>query len=127
MSHSDLELYRHWQTLLEWMQAYAEQNGLRYERVSDFPDYIYRMERPYDLPTHVASAAINAPDGQSLLVAAVSPRHVALKSVQLRLMGGSKHWHFHANAQGLVEGKQQLTKERFFALAAQARSQVTPA
>ena len=101
--------------LLGWMQDYAHSSGLEYVKVSDFPDYIYRMERPYELPTTTASVSLNL-QGQPFLVASVSPRHVDLKSVQLRLMGGSKHWHLHAGAQGLLEGKRPFTRARLQAL-----------
>ncbi|MBB6096759.1 hypothetical protein HNR42_000171 [Deinobacterium chartae] len=120
MQHDDTLIYRQWVELLEWMKEYAARSGLAYQKVSDFPDYIYRMERPYDLPTTVASASLNAPDGEPLLLAAVSPRHVEDKGVSLRLMGGSKHWHLHAGEQGLLEGKRPFTRERFEALADQA-------
>ena len=111
MSHDDAALYRHWTTLLGWMQDIARERGLGYDKISDFPDYIYRMERPFDLPTTVASVALSQ-GGQHLMIAAVSPRHVAMKSVQLRLMGGSKHWHLHAGEGGLLEGKRPFTRER---------------
>ncbi|GGJ61427.1 NADH-quinone oxidoreductase subunit 15 [Deinococcus aquiradiocola] len=115
MSHNDARLYGCWVELLGWMQDYAKFSGLEYVKVSDFPDFIYRMERPYDLPTSTASASLNR-DGQPLLVASVSPRHVDLKAVQLRLMGGSRHWHLHAGEEGLLEGKRPFTRARLHAL-----------
>ena len=112
MAHaSDDALYAQWLELLGWMQAEAQARGLTFEKVADFPDYIYRMERPYDLPTTVMSASLNA-EGQPLFVAGVSPRHAQLKGVSLRLMGGSKHWHLHAGTRGLLEGKRPFTRER---------------
>ena len=111
MSHDDAALYEHWILLMGWLREAALSRGLRFEKVSDFPDYIYRMERPYDLPTTVASVSITH-EGQPLLIASVSPRHVQLKSVQLRLMGGSKHWHLHAGEGGLLEGKHPFTQGR---------------
>lgn len=111
MAHDDAALYRHWMTLLTWMQDFAKERGLIFEKVADFPDYIYRMERPYDLPTTLMSASLNTATGP-LFVAAVSPRHAELKGVSLRLMGGSKHWHLHADASGLLEGKRPFTRER---------------
>jgi len=119
--HNDAQIYAWWLELLGWMQDYAKVNGLEYVKVSDFPDYIYRMERPYELPTMVASVSLNA-GNEALLLASVSPRHVALKSVSIRLIGGSKHWHLHAGDSGLLEGKRPFTKERFEALAQQARA-----
>ncbi|WP_424952176.1 NADH-quinone oxidoreductase subunit 15 [Deinococcus sp.] len=115
MAHDDARLYGAWVDLLGWMQDYATFSGLEFVKVSDFPDYIYRMERPYDLPTTTASASLNR-GAQPLLVASVSPRHVDLKAVQLRLMGGSKHWHLHAGAEGLLEGKRPFTRQRLHAL-----------
>ncbi len=124
MSNHDEALYRQWMELLEWMRASAVSTGLSFEKVADFPDYIYRMERPYDLPTTIMSASLSAGTAQGgnqpLLVAAVSPRHVDLKGVQLRLMGGSKHWHLHAGEGGLLEGKRPFTRERFAAIVDQA-------
>lgn len=93
MAHAqDERLYTQWVELLGWLEAEASTRGLGFEKVADFPDYIYRMERPYDLPTTVMSVALTV-GGQPLLLAAVSPRHVDLKGISLRLMGGSKHWH----------------------------------
>ena len=108
-------LYRQWVELLGWLEQEAAVRGLSTEKVADFPDYIYRMERPYDLPTTVMSVSVGR-GGQALLVAAVSPRHVDLGGVSLRLMGGSKHWHLHAGEGGLLEGKRPFTRERLGAL-----------
>lgn len=112
MAHAqDGRLYAQWVELLSWLEEAAGARGLGFQKVADFPDYIYRMERPYDLPTTVMSVALTS-GGQPLLVAAVSPRHVDLKGVSLRLMGGSKHWHLHAGEAGLLEGKRPFTRER---------------
>ena len=115
-------LYHSWLTLLGWLEEEAQARGLKLVKVADFPDYIYRMERPYDLPTTIMSVSINkadpamgAAEGQALLLAAVSPRHVDLGGVSLRVMGGSKHWHLHASHDGpaaLLEGKRPFTRER---------------
>ncbi|GGI69457.1 NADH-quinone oxidoreductase subunit 15 [Deinococcus wulumuqiensis] len=116
MANSDkAALYRQWVELLGWLEQEAAVRGLSTEKVADFPDYIYRMERPYDLPTTVMSVSVGR-GGQALLVAAVSPRHVDLGGVSLRLMGGSKHWHLHAGEGGLLEGKRPFTRERLGAL-----------
>ena len=120
MAHApDGRLYTQWVELLGWLEAGAAERRLGFARVADFPDYIYRMERPYDLPTTVMSVALTA-GGQSLLVAAVSPRHVDLGGISLRLMGGSKHWHLHAGQRGLLEGKRPFTRERLGLLLAGA-------
>ncbi|GGM02395.1 NADH-quinone oxidoreductase subunit 15 [Deinococcus aerophilus] len=116
MAHApDSALYTQWIELLGWLEAEAASRGLTFEKVADFPDYIYRMERPYDLPTTVMSVAVGVA-GQPLLVAAVSPRHVDLKNVSMRLMGGSKHWHLHAGTAGLLEGKRPFTRDRLSVL-----------
>jgi hypothetical protein len=116
MAHApDSALYTQWVELLGWLEAEAAARGLTFEKVADFPDYIYRMERPYDLPTTVMSVAVGVA-GQPLLVAAVSPRHVDLKNISLRLMGGSKHWHLHAGTAGLLEGKRPFTRTRLASL-----------
>ncbi|GGL83944.1 NADH dehydrogenase [Deinococcus aerolatus] len=116
MSHApDSALYSQWIELLGWLEAEATARGLTFEKVADFPDYIYRMERPYDLPTTIMSVSVGVA-GQALLAAAVSPRHVDLKAVSLRVMGGSKHWHLHAGQHGLVDGKRPFTQERLAAL-----------
>jgi hypothetical protein len=117
----DAILYTQWLELLGWMESYAQKHRLEFVKVSDFPDYIYRMERPYDLPTTIASVSLSR-EGSPLLLAAVSPRHVSLKSVSIRLMGGLKHWHFHAGEKGLLEGKRPFGKAQFEALADQARA-----
>ncbi|GAA4019941.1 NADH-quinone oxidoreductase subunit 15 [Deinococcus rubellus] len=112
-------LYRSWLTLLSWLGEEAAARGLKLSKVADFPDYIYRMERPYDLPTTIMSVSLNRADpqypesgGQALFLAAVSPRHVSLGGVSLRVMGGSKHWHLHAHGNELLEGKRPFTRPR---------------
>lgn len=116
MAHApDSALYTHWVALLGWLETEAATRGLDYTKVADFPEYIYRMERPYDLPTTIMSVAVGS-GGQPLLVAAVSARHVDLKGISLRLMGGSKHWHLHAGENGLLEGKRPFTQARLAAI-----------
>ena len=116
MAHgSDAQLYAQWLELLGWLDAEAQARGRAFEKVAVFPDYIYRMERPYDLPTTVMTVRLNH-DGQPLLIAGVSPRHADLKGVSLRLMGGSKHWHLHAGETSLLEGKRPFTRERLAVL-----------
>ncbi|SEI75518.1 NADH-quinone oxidoreductase chain 15 [Deinococcus reticulitermitis] len=116
MAHADkMALYRSWVELLGWLEAEAMARGLTIDKVADFPDYIYRMERPYDLPTTIMSVNVSS-GGQALMVAAVSPRHVDMGGVSLRLMGGSKHWHLHAGGAGLLEGKRPFTRERLATL-----------
>lgn len=54
---SERELYEAWVELLSWMREYAQAKGVRFEKEADFPDFIYRMERPYDLPTTIMTAS----------------------------------------------------------------------
>ncbi len=123
MSTSKDALYRSWLTLMSWLEEEAAARGLKLSKVADFPDYIYRMERPYELPTTVMSVSLNRLDvaapgveGQALFLAAVSPRHVDLGGVSLRVMGGSKHWHLHADHEQLLEGKRPFTRARLSAI-----------
>jgi len=112
---SERELYEAWVELLSWMREYAQAKGVRFEKEADFPDFIYRMERPYDLPTTIMTASLSDGLGEPFLLADVSPRHAKLKRIGL---------HLHAQyepGKGLVTGKIPLTKERFFALADRAR------
>ncbi|WP_135257717.1 NADH-quinone oxidoreductase subunit 15 [Thermus caldilimi] len=116
------ELYEAWVELLSWMREYAREKGVRFEKEADFPDFIYRMERPYDLPTTIMTASLSDALGEPFLLADVSPRHAKLKRIGLRLPRAHIHLHAHYEpGKGLVTGKIPLTKERFFALADRAR------
>lgn len=82
MSDRDLAFYRAWAALLDAMRAYAdERDDVMFQREADFPDYIYRMERAYELPTIIMSASLSRPDGQPLLLLNASPRHAVFKEV----------------------------------------------
>ncbi|WP_034337858.1 NADH-quinone oxidoreductase subunit 15 [Deinococcus misasensis] len=115
------KIYVLWTNVLGWMQELSQELGLTFVKVSDFPDYIYRMERGYDLPTIIASASVQNARGETLLLAAVSPRHVEDKGISLRLHGGSKHWHLHEHHGELLEGKRPFTRERLKELLEKAR------
>ncbi len=56
---SERQLYEAWVELLSWMREYAQAKGVRFEKEADFPDFIYRMERPYDLPTTIMTASLS--------------------------------------------------------------------
>ncbi|WP_189002443.1 NADH-quinone oxidoreductase subunit 15 [Deinococcus roseus] len=114
-------IYVLWMNVLGWMQELSQELGLHFVKVSDFPDYIYRMERQYDLPTIIASASVQNTRGETLLLAAASPRHVEDKGISLRLHGGSKHWHLHEHHGDLLEGKRPFTRERLKELLEKAR------
>ena len=113
MAHADdTKLYEQWVDLMDWMRAYAQANNLRFDKESDFTQYIYRMERDYQLPTTVQAVSIGLPDGTPVMVASVSPLHEPMKGIHLRLMGAHQSWHLHAGVQGLLEGKRAFTRER---------------
>jgi len=82
MSDRDTAFYRAWNALLMEMRAYADARAdVIFQKEADFPDYIYRMERPYDLPTIVMSASLSRPDGYPVLMLNASPRHAIFKEV----------------------------------------------
>ena len=113
MAHvSDAQFYDRWVQLLDWMKAYAQAHGLRFDKESDFTQYIYRMEREYALPTTVQSASIGLPDSTAVVVASVSPLHEPIKGIHVRVMGAHQAWHLHAGPDGLLEGKRAFTQER---------------
>jgi hypothetical protein len=120
VSPQDLDFYRAWATVLEWMRAYAEgRDDLMFEKEADFPDYIYRMERPYDLPTIVMSASLSRPDGRPVLMLNASPRHAVFKEVVLHPFGSHVHrtLTLAADGEGLAEGTRPFTREMLHALA----------
>ncbi len=119
LSVKDRAFYEAWTILLAWMQAYAQERGVAFEKEADFPDYIYRMERPYDLPTTVMSASLSDERGKPVLMINASPRHAVFKEVvlhpfeshtyrKLKLAEGGK---------GLAEGRRQFTREMLHRLA----------
>lgn len=121
--HHDEMLYDAWVQVLEWMRQYAAEKGVRFEKESDFPDFIYRMERPYELPTTIMAASLSDEAGEPFLIASVSPRHAEMKRIELRVPGAMLHWHAHwEDGRGLVVGgKLPLDKARLYQLADRAR------
>jgi hypothetical protein len=120
MSDSDRAFYRAWAQLLDWMRAYAaEREGVRFEKEADFPDYIYRMERSYDLPTTVMSASLSDADGQPVLMFHVSPRHAVFKEAVLHPFESHTYRKLglSADGQSLTEGKRAFTREMLGRLA----------
>lgn len=113
MAHvSDTVFYQQWVQLLEWMRDWAHEKGFRFDKESDFTQYIYRMERDYNLPTTVQSASVGMTDGTAVVIASVSPPQDPLKGIHLRVMGGHLEFHLHAGENGLLEGKRAFGKER---------------
>jgi hypothetical protein len=116
----DAAFYRAWNDLLGWMREYADtRRGAIFEKEADFPDYIYRMERPYDLPTTIMSASLSDPKGRPVLLVNASPRHAVFKEVILHPFESHTYRKLTYNPQknALVEGKRPFTKAMLFELA----------
>lgn len=115
----DVAFYAAWAELLDWMRAYADaHDGVAFEKEADFPDYIYRMERPYDLPTTVMTASLSTPDGTPVLLVGASPRHAVFKEVTLHPYESHVYRKLEpAPGGGLSEGKRPFTRERLERLA----------
>ncbi len=120
MTDRDMAFYRAWADLLDAMQAYAgERDDVIFVKESDFPDYIYRMARPYDLPTIVMNASLSRPDGQPVLMLYASPRHTVFKEVVVHPYESHvyRKLTLSADATGLVEGTRPFDAVRLRALA----------
>jgi hypothetical protein len=115
MTDQDMAFYRAWAELLTWMREVADaREGVRFEKEGDFPDYIYRMERDYDLPTTVMSASLSLPDGRPVLLANASPRHTVFKEVVLHPVDSHAYRKLTLakDGAGLTEGKRPFTREQ---------------
>jgi len=123
-NYHDEMLYKAWVQVLSWMKQYAAEQGVRFEKESDFPDFIYRMERPYEVPTTIMAASLSDQRGEPFFFASVSPRHAQLKHIQFRVPGGQIHYHAHwEDGKGLtLEGKLSVTKEKLYSMADRARA-----
>lgn len=116
--HADF--YAAWEKLLGWMLEYAESRPqAAFEKEADFPDYIYRMERPYDLPTTIMSASLSDLKGRPLLLLNASPRHTVFKEIVLHPFESHTYRTLTYNAEkgALAEGKRVFTHEMLFKLA----------
>jgi hypothetical protein len=114
VSDRDLAFYRAWATLLEWLREEGEARAeVDLVKQADFPDYIYRMERPYDLPTIVMSVTLSRPGGQPLLIVSASPRHAVFKEVVLHPFDSHVYRRLTLDPQSerLVEGRRPFTRE----------------
>lgn len=115
MTDQDKAFYAAWAELLSWMREVADaREGVRFEKEGDFPDYIYRMERPYDLPTTVMSASLSLPDGRPVLMANASPRHAVFKEVVLHPFDSHAYRKLTLakDGNGLAEGARRFTRDR---------------
>lgn len=120
MDDKSQAFYRAWAELLDWMREYAAANeGVTFVKQADFTDYIYRMARPYDLPTTIMSASLSNPDDQPILLVSASPRASVFKEVVLHPFESHvyRKLTLAKNGEGLAEGPRQFTKEMLFALA----------
>ncbi len=120
MTDRDMAFYRAWADLLVAMQAYADERAdVIFVKESDFPDYIYRMARPYDLPTIVMNASLSRPDGQPVLLLYASPRHTVFKEVVVHPYESHVYRKLTLADDGsaLVEGSRPFDAARLRALA----------
>ena len=120
MNANDTAFYYAWKELLDWMQSYAkDKKQVIFEKEADFPDYIYRMERPYELPTTIMSASLSDPEGNPVLMLSASPRHTTFKEVTLHPFESHvyRKLKYDRTSRGLAEGKRPFTKEMLIQLA----------
>ena len=120
LSDKDKAFYTAWTALIGWMHEYTKtRDGAVAEKEADFPDYIYRMERPYDLPTTIMSASLSDPEGNPVLLLNASPRHAVFKEVVLHPFESHvyRKLKYSAEKNAFVEGKRVFTKEMLFTLA----------
>ena len=117
---ADTAFYKAWNKMLEWMHEYAEnRKSAMFEKEADFPDYIYRMERPYDLPTTIMSASLSDLEGNPILMLNASPRHALFKEIVLHPFESHvyRKLKYSSDKDALVESKRVFTKEMLFELA----------
>ncbi len=122
LTDRDRAFYAAWSELLSWARSFAEgRDDAAYVKIADFPDYIYRMERPYDLPVIVMSASLTRPaDRQPVLLLNASPRHAVFKEIVVHPFDSHVHRRLTLaeDGEGLVEGRRRFDRQRFEALAA---------
>ncbi len=120
MNEKDRGFYQAWASLLQWMRDYAaERSGARFEKEADFTDYIYRMERPFDLPTTVMSASLSDEGGSPVLLVNASQRKAVFKEVVLHPFESHTYRKLTLASDGenLAEGKRVFTKAMLYHLA----------
>ena len=113
LTDEDRKFYAKWAELLDWMREYASaHDGVMFEKEADFTDYIYRMSRPYDLPTTIMSASLSDLNGKPVLLLNASPRHAVFKEVTLHPFESHTYrtLRFFAPKDALAEGKRVFTK-----------------
>jgi hypothetical protein len=121
LTDRDRAFYAAWDEVLAWARAFAEsRDDVEFVKLADFPDYIYRMERPYDLPVIVMSASLARPaDRRPVLMLTASPRHAVFKEVVVHPFDSHvyRRLTLDEDGQGLAEGRRRFDRRRFEALA----------
>lgn len=120
MDDSDRNLYLAWAELLQWLRDYAqEREAATFVKQADFTEYIYRMERPKDMPTTVMSASLSDAADHPVLFVSVSPQHAVMKEVVLHPFGSHVYRKLKLDESGrhLAEGKRVFTREMLYDLA----------
>ncbi len=120
MTEKDKAFYQAWADLLEWMREYAAKHeGVRFVKQADFTDYVYRMARPYDLPTTILSASLSNDHDEPILLASASQRASVFKEVVLHPFESHvyRKLALAKEGSGLSEGPRRFTKELLFRLA----------
>ncbi len=119
MSHA---IYDAWVQLMGWMEEYAESKGLVFDREADFPAFIYRLHKDWQLPTKTMVVSISRENDEPFFMAAVSQPDDELKHVSLRAPGAHLHWHAHEHDGALeLPGGVKLDRQKLFSLIDQAR------
>ena len=130
MNEADLKFYNAWAELLGWLREYADQSeSARFVKQADFTEYIYRMARPYELPTTIGSASLSDAADNPVLLLSASPRHAVFKEVVLHPFDSHvyRHLTLAADGSGLVEGNRNFTRQLLFDLADRLFRVPTPA
>lgn len=125
-----MAFYQGWADLLDWMREYAaEREGVKFTIEADFTDYIYRMERPYDLPTKVMVASLSDLEGNPVLMVNASQRAAVFKEVVLHPYDSHvyRKLTLAKSGEGLAEGRRVFTKEMLYDLADDLFRVATPA
>lgn len=119
-AETDAAFYDAWTKVLSWMREYTDTHDhALFEKEADFPDYIYRMERPYELPTTVMSASLSNSKGKPVLLINASPRHTLFKEIVLHPFESHAYrtLSYSQEQKALTEGKRVFTREMLFKLA----------
>ena len=113
ITERDRAFYGAWAELLQWMRDYATARpGVTFTKEADFTDYIYRMERPYDLPTTIMVASLSTPDGKPVLMVNASQRASVFKEVVLHPYDSHVYRKLvlGPDGAGLAEGRRVFTQ-----------------